>query len=416
MANEQLTIGQDKARLSVIGKSWPDMNFDSGIGLDLSQIIFDILIDLDIPMPDIDFDDLDDITIIPGLDIDTEIPTLEYPEPDWPDDEIPPIIDWPMPDLDWDDFIDKLEEDFDLDPDILKDLSFTGLNDLGIPTLVSLDEDFNIQEDELPASIEIVTMPNKLEYQDGERIDLTGMVVTAKKADGSTWTSAKYPNGHIPLGELIVSPYAALEQEAGPVKISDYLPSGIFNNGIPVYQKYELIETYKRNGKLYDHRITYEIEGCNTTAYWREHEVNNFHYKTLRIIFGISPTASVTTTEKDYHTGETIIEHYSFDPGANKKVHDNKMSQARTYYFQSETPGTLSSIPVDLKVVTPPEVAISDVVIVDNDYYDTAWSLVYGEDIECGKITILWKRPNDDKNLSTSFEIVFSSETGNGGR
>jgi hypothetical protein len=270
--------------------------------------------------------------------------------------------------------------------------------------------------DELPASIEIVTPPNKLEYQDGERIDLTGMVVTAKKADGSTWTSSKYPNGHIPLGELIVSPYAALEQEAGPVKISDYLPSGIFNNGIPVYQKYELIETYKRNGKLYDHRITYEIEGCNTTAYWREHEVNNFHYKTLTIIFGISPTASVTTTEKDYHTGETIIEHYSFDPGANKQVHDNKMSQARTYYFQSETPGTLSSIPVDLKVVTPPEVTISDVVIVDNDYYDTAWSLVYGEDIECGKITISWKRPKDDKNLSTSFEIVFSSKTGNGGR
>jgi hypothetical protein len=213
MANEQLTIGQDKARLSVIGKSWPDMNFDSGVGLDLSQIIFDILIDLDIPMPDIDLDDLDDIPIIPGLDIDTDIPTLEYPDPDWPDDEIPPIIDWPMPDLDWDDFIDKLE-DLDLDPDILKDLSFTGLNDLGIPTLVSLDEDFNIQEDELPASIEIVTPPNKLEYQDGERIDLTGMVVTAKKADGSTWTSAKYPNGHIPLGELRIDPLVATVEEA----------------------------------------------------------------------------------------------------------------------------------------------------------------------------------------------------------
>ena len=181
MANEELTIAKEKARLTVIGNSYPDALTDSGLGFDLSQIIFDILIDLDIPMPDIDFDDLDDITIIPGLDIDTEIPTLEYPDPDWPDDEIPPIIDWSMPDLDWDDFIDKLE-DLDLDLNILKDLSFVGLNDLELPTLVSLDMDFNIQMDELPASIEIVTPPKKLEYQDGERIDLTGMVVTAKKA------------------------------------------------------------------------------------------------------------------------------------------------------------------------------------------------------------------------------------------
>lgn len=208
MANEELTISKDKARLTVIGNSYPDALTDSGLGLDLSQIIFDILIDLDIPMPDIDLDDLDDITIIPGLDIDTEIPTLEYPDPDWPDDEIPPIIDWPMPDLNWDDFIDKLE-DLGIDPNILIDLSFVGLNDLELPTLVSLDMDFNIQMDELPASIEIVTPPNKLEYQDGERIDLIGMVVTAKKADGSTWTNVKYPNGHIPLGELIIEPTLA---------------------------------------------------------------------------------------------------------------------------------------------------------------------------------------------------------------
>ena len=218
MANEELTIAKEKARLTVIGNSYPDALTDSGLGFDLSQIIFDILIDLDIPMPDIDFDDLDDITIIPGLDIDTEIPTLEYPDPDWPDDEIPPIIDWPMPDLDWDDFIDKLE-DLDLDIDILKDLSFVGLNDLELPTLVSLDMNFNIQMDELPASIEIVTPPNKLEYQDGERIDLTGMVVTAKKADGSTWTSAKYPNGHIPLGELIIEPAQA---DVGQSKSDEY--------------------------------------------------------------------------------------------------------------------------------------------------------------------------------------------------
>lgn len=212
MANEELTIAKEKARLTVIGNSYPDTLTDSGLGLDLSQIIFDILIDLGLDLPDIDPDDLDDITVIIGIDPDTEIVTLEYPDPDFdPDidpDDLPDILDYPLPDLDWDDFIDNLE-DLGIDPNTLTDLSFTGLNDLGIPELVSLDMDFNIQEDELPASIEIVTPPNKLEYQDGERIDLTGMVVTAKKTDGSTWTSAKYPNGHIPLGELIIEPTQA---------------------------------------------------------------------------------------------------------------------------------------------------------------------------------------------------------------
>ena len=223
MANEELTIAKEKARLTVIGNSYPDTLTDSGLGLDLSQIIFDILIDLGLDLPDIDFDDLDDITVIIGIDPDTEIVTLEYPDPDFDPDDLPDIIDYPLPDLDWDDFIDNLE-DLGIDPIILTDLSFTGLNDLGIPELVFVDEDFNIQEDELPASIEIVTPPKKLEYQDGERIDLTGMVVTAKKSDGSTWTSAKYPNGHIPLGELIADPLSALldvKPEEGSASLGD---------------------------------------------------------------------------------------------------------------------------------------------------------------------------------------------------
>lgn len=58
----------------------------------------------------------------------------------------------------------------------------------------------------LPESIVIVVQPTKTEYNDGEALNLTGMVVTAKKADGTTWTSTEYPNGHIPLGELLYEP------------------------------------------------------------------------------------------------------------------------------------------------------------------------------------------------------------------
>lgn len=213
MANEELTIAKDKARLSVIGNSYPDTLTNSGEGLDIPQLIIDILTDLDIDLPDIDPDDWDNLPIVIGLDED-DMPVIEFPDPDFDPDlhpgELPDIIDWPLPDLDWDDLIAGLE-DLDIDPGILTDLSFTGLDADGLPSFVGLDTDFKVKVENVPAYIEIVTQPVKLRYIEGSRIDLTGMVVTAKKSDGSTWTSAKYPNGHIPLGELILTPQVATE-------------------------------------------------------------------------------------------------------------------------------------------------------------------------------------------------------------
>ena len=427
MANEQLTIGQDKARLSVIGKSWPDMNFDSGPGLDLSQIIFEILIDLDIPMPDIDLDDLDDIPIIPGLDIDTEIPTLEYPDPDWPDDEIPPIIDWPMPDLDWDDFIDKLE-DLDLDLDILKDLSFVGLNDLELPTLVSLDMDFNIQMDELPASIEIVTPPNKLKYQDGERIDLTGMVVTAKKTDGSTWTSAKYPNGHIPLGELIVEPMVAGNAEEA--KTSDY--------GIRVkYCKYEDLPatettTYTRYGNHNHDSPPYD---GSSTVNLNERDLGpRYEQQGARpIAVGVATEYSVlysgTVTEKfdKYHlygTGESTL--YDGKPDGFYDYGNYFVHNQKTVWVS----GPFSFGSGNLRILDPEHnlyVSINRTSNV-NDYQKVPeeslnvssapylWTAIYGEEIMVSTVSISWVHPNDKRMLSTSFEIEVNDRTGGGGR
>jgi hypothetical protein len=371
MANEQLTIGQDKARLSVIGKSWPDMNFDSGIGLDLSQIIFDILIDLDIPMPDIDLDDLDDIPIIPGLDIDTDIPTLEYPDPDWPDDEIPPIIDWPMPDLDWDDFIDKWE-DLDLDLNILKDLSFVGLNDLGIPTLVSLDEDFNIREDELPTSIEIVTMPNKLEYQDGERIDLTGMVVTAKKSDGTTWTSAKYPNGHIPLGELITEPLVATEEGRMAYNF-DY---GFFCHLTNKY--YDRTFTKTSWGKAYGGLIISPNGWHNPVIVSDDEAAVRWHCEDVKSPiftrdFGVSGSTVVHGLRVYYGTGYGLLKDSSGS--------EFSASGISTYYGSLE--GLLESI------------------IVGDGH---------------GLVSIRWRRPGDGEELSTAFEIEVIPRGNGGGR
>lgn len=396
MANEQLTIGQDKARLSVIGKSWPNMNFDSGIGLDLSQIIFDILIDLDIPMPDIDFDDLDDIIIIPGLDIDTEIPTLEYPDPDWPDYEIPPILDWSMPDLNWDDFIDKLE-DLGIDPNILIDLSFVGLNDLEIPELVFLDEDFNIQMDELPASIEIVTPPNKLEYQDGERIDLTGMVVTAKKTDGSTWTSAKYPNGHIPLGELIIEPTQADINQANDISYSSDLDTSPVPNPVPVVNKFET----EYSDPQFDYKYIGEISGIGGFFSVLDH--GDFTVNSGRFLI-----ASET------RGGSSIYFHHGFGPTYDTSQYRWHSTYGpytykgkSVYYYNGGlnaqgTKGWPIGVIIGGEITKPGPVA---------------WTMVYGKAVEGDQeISVLWPRYGDGEELQTSFLIEVKDSPGGGGR
>ena len=55
----------------------------------------------------------------------------------------------------------------------------------------------------LPNGIKVITPPTKTEYNAGEEIDYSGIVVIAINADGSTWKSIEYPEGIIPFEELI---------------------------------------------------------------------------------------------------------------------------------------------------------------------------------------------------------------------
>lgn len=56
-------------------------------------------------------------------------------------------------------------------------------------------------QDNLPDEIRVTTPPTKTEYNEGEEIDYTGMVVKAYK-NGSVWSNENYPEGVIPFEEL----------------------------------------------------------------------------------------------------------------------------------------------------------------------------------------------------------------------
>ena len=56
---------------------------------------------------------------------------------------------------------------------------------------------------QLPDHINVTTPPAKTDYIPGDKIDYSGIVVTAYKKDGTIWDNPNYPNGVIPFNELI---------------------------------------------------------------------------------------------------------------------------------------------------------------------------------------------------------------------
>lgn len=361
--NEQLQIQKEQARLSIIGECYPDALTNSGDGDDIAQELIDVLEDLDIDLPDFDPEEWDDIPVLPGFDEDGD-PILIYIDPDTGDIEI-----WEL-DIDPLDFQDILD-DLEL-TDICPDLDITGLDINGLDSIVTCDTDLILHVDNLPTALEIVTMPKKLRYIEGTRIDLSGMIVKAVKADGSTWTSAKYPNGHIPLGELITEPLVATEEG----KMAYNFDYGFFCHLSTNF--YDRTFTKTSWGKAYGGLII-SPDGWHDPVIVSDDEAAvRWHCEDVRSPiftrdFGVSGSTVVHGLRVYYGTGYGLREGSS---GTGLQA-----SGIDTFY------GVLSGL---------------------------LESIVAGDGM-C-KVVIRWERPGDSKELWTSFDVEVIPKGHGGGR
>lgn len=82
--------------------------------------------------------------------------------------------------------------------------AIAGEDSNGNDVVVGVDENGKLVITPRPYSIYVVTEPTKKEYTEGETMDYTGLVVGLKSKDGTDFTDEKYPDGHIPLSELIL--------------------------------------------------------------------------------------------------------------------------------------------------------------------------------------------------------------------
>ncbi len=450
MANEKLTIQKSNARTTVIGRSYPDENTDSGAGWDLTQQLIDILGDLGIDLPDIDFDDWDDIDAIIGYD-DEGWPELVFPDPDtgelnewdlnfpvipvvWPEVDVMPelddgwpviefiipdtdiVIDWPInlpdnidpddwpdfditPDLDDDGFpIISFEDpdtgldvdlDLGLDLDILIDMhdldwdfdiDIAGLDGNGLNSVAFVDSNLNVHIDNLPDSIQIVTLPLKLEYFNGRHIDITGMIVTAKKADGSTWTSAKYPNGHIPLGELVIDPKAADLDNSKYRRIYPTLNT-IYGDG------YNVVHRNAWNTQYYNTALQIGVVPSGWSGW---------------------PAGSPLYAGSSSPFSSTIL-----------------LTAYNGHWYAMAYPNAVGAFMICCPAIhgyagtVPTEWGdFGGIGWAGNMIPESSEDPIHAEYVEkqCEKITVTWLRPGDETPLSAEFEISVEEVGGNGGR
>jgi hypothetical protein len=198
------------------------------------------------------------------------------------------------------------------------------------------------------------------------------MVVTAKKEDGSTWTSAKYPNGHIPLGELIVDPLIATEHGQMEYNIT----GGFFCHMSTNF--YDRTFTKTSAGSAYA-GLLISPDGWNNPVIVSDNEAAvRWHCEDT-----LSPGFTRDFGVSGIRTVHGLTVYYGYGYGLREGSSGSGLSASgiSTYYGSLE--GLLESI-------------------IAGDGH--------------GRVSIKWRRPGDGEELSTAFEIEVIPRGHGGGR
>lgn len=123
----------------------------------------------------------------------------------------------------------------------------TGKGNDGNDYAVGLDENGNLTSEMVPSAIHIVIKPRKLEYEEGETLDFTGIHVYLMDGNNHLFTSEDYPTGEIPFEELVFPVTMASETgDHGSIqRLPDYMEARI-PPPLPLTggARFELLGTY----------------------------------------------------------------------------------------------------------------------------------------------------------------------------
>lgn len=231
----------------------------------------------------------------------------------------------------------------------------------------------------LPSSISIIQPPSKTEYVSGESINISGMVVSAQGGRGGTWTNARYPNGHIPLGELSIDPSAVPSNSSELYTLySD--GSGLNLKSIST----TMVETKDSNGNVRNLCVAPSLSFRGDVIGDYDSPGGSFCVTSYNgIVYGFG-TGIQHFGLSAYHVGDDGVWYRSM--GSNAVVHDNVWeSLTSTDIIQGAPVST-----IDPRGYDPNNI-----------------------DFNSGTLDIIvsWKRPVDGKELSASFSVTVTNST-----
>lgn len=251
---------------------------------------------------------------------------------------------------------------------------------------VSTDPDTGmLTEKVLPSKIKIETLPTKLQYLEGETIEMTGSVVKAYKKDGTIWESEGYTEGIIPIEELNLDPSVAV-RDSGGVSGGWSTKDGIID-GLPQSVDY-IFPSYRATWHFSYTNVDFEIVasgGVSTVISYpssqREHSID-------MIVASLTNDVEILVIRSD---SEATRIH-----GQEWTVEDKTFYVAHSaWWMYEEDASTITGSPNEL------------------DANDTSWSFIsvaylmlFGNFIPNeGEITVTWNRPEDFKALTDTFDI-----------
>ena len=266
----------------------------------------------------------------------------------------------------------------------------TGIGPDGNEHTVSPDpETGNLVDEVIPSSIVVTTPPTMTSYIDGESIDITGIVVTAYKKDGTIWSDSTHPGGVIPVSELSFNPtIAAFDAESAIINLDGNGIHMLGYVGKPQYRYSSWLLVYKgvyglpyvpSVGDEYPD-IVYPVVGAGTQdtdviLYLTEYNGSIYAASSKQVGVGVMPNANISGSFTSY----TRIGEKSFGGLGSEEILQTLISMAGSS-------------------TTDPE----------GVFYNTLEETgLHSEQT----ITVSWIRPGDGATLETTFTINVTPAT-----
>jgi hypothetical protein len=274
-----------------------------------------------------------------------------------------------------------------------------GEDEDGNDAVIGVDENGKLVKTPIPTAIVLVTDPTKMNYNDREPIDLSGAVVVAKMADGTTWTDADHPNGHVSCSPDPATADKSKAKEGGytsDLDLTPFTPPLITNSN---YIRFGLDSTTPGGSFESDWTLP---NGVRAVCWFDFNPSSLDHNRWVGILIA-SPDATSVTSSKfiqgSIHHTDTVSLNltYTYDGKTVYYYYDNTWA----YQYQGggfEIGTTVNGTNQSTGDPSSPQ--------------EVAWTIIHGTAVLGGQeIALNWARPGDGKVLSTTMEINVGAHT-----